>query len=169
MGLEATKPITALARRPWTLHRSGLAINLLLHRPIERLPRCTGTAVSGATRPVGVGGDHQLALGVDKNALADAGARVGGLRQPAVRHDALPVDCSTVEDELSKTRKIPRHRLDASTADLLAGFAQNPARLLLHACGNPDLLGQVVCQRFFGGLGEQNAHQVSLAGTVTLS
>src|SRR5512143_585943 len=147
--------------------RRRFVVDGLLHRAIERLARLPGHGVGGATGPIGVGGDDQLAFGIDEDALAedaargeravavrpplvavaatrlaDADAFGGGLGEPAVGNDAAAVGTARpVEDEEAEARKVARRGLDAAAADLAAGAADDPGGLLLHAGGHPDLLG----------------------------
>ena len=100
-------------------------------RRTERLARRTRDRIARAAAPVGVRRDHELALRVDEDALAEdaacregavvvrpplvavAAARladVGALRcrvgEPAVCNDAPAVDARTVEDEEAEAREV---------------------------------------------------------------
>ena len=141
--------------------------------------------------PVGVRHDHQLALGVDEDALAEnasgriaavvigpplvaiaapgaanVGALGGGLGPPALGHDALAVYLRAIQDEHAQAGIVAWRCLHAAAANLLAGFAQKPGGLLLHACRAPHFFCQVGGQGLFGGLLHQGAHQVGLARAV---
>ena len=97
-----------------------------MHLAVKGVARCGGYLVTGAASPIGVGNDHQLAFGVDINALAknaacgvaavvvgpplvaiaaprnvNVGALGGGICPLAVGHDALAVHHRAIEDELA--------------------------------------------------------------------
>lgn len=171
--------------------RSNLVVDGFLHRAIERLPRLAGRGVSGATRPVGVGYDDKLSLGVDENALAedaargeraigmgpsevpiaaagpaDVGERGRGIGQPAVGHDALTVDACAVHDEQAEASKGARCGLDAAAADLLDGAVEKPGDRLLGAGRRPDLFREVGRQRLLSCLADEDADEVGFARAV---
>ena len=163
----------------------------LLHGLVEGLPGCACLGVARAARPVGVGGNHQLARRVDEDALpkdaargkaavvvrpplvavaaaflADRGLAGGGLLQPALGHGALAACGGAVQDEQPEAGVVAGGRLDAAAADLLPRLAQDPGGLLFHARGLPDLFFQVLRQGLARGLADQNAHQVGFARAV---
>jgi hypothetical protein len=144
-----------------------LVVDGLLHRAVEVVARRAG-GVARAAGPVGVGGDHELALRVDEDALAEDAARgkaavvVGpplvavaapGLADAGVRSvvaspasrraRCLPADARAVEDELPEAREVARGGLDAAAADLL------PVRLRIQvACCSMPAGTQIFSDRY---------------------
>ena len=63
----------------WAL-RPCFLVNHLLHFTVEVFPGLGGLGVARSVGPVGVRHDHQLALGVDEDALAeDAAGRIAAV------------------------------------------------------------------------------------------
>src|SRR5205085_2719858 len=96
-------------------------------------------AEDAARREAAVGVGPPL-VAITAAGLADAGALGRRFGQPAVGHDAAVTDARAVQDEEAEACEVPRRGLQAAAADLLAGAAEDPRRLLLHARRHPDLL-----------------------------
>jgi pimeloyl-ACP methyl ester carboxylesterase len=160
---RSQQPVAQRRHGPGSARR-GLVVDRFLHRFVHGLAllrlRVVGRARLG---PVGQGDNHQLALGVDEDALAedaagreaavvvrpplvaiaatglvDIGLLGGGLLQPALGHQRLAAHLGAFQDELAKARVVAQGGLQAAAADLLAGLGQQPGGFLLHAHGLPD-------------------------------
>src|SRR5690606_10299649 len=89
-----------------------------------------------------------------------------GFLEPALGHDGLAVRPGALEDEKAEAGEVARRGLDAAAADLAAGAAEDPGRVLLHPRRLPDLLGQVVGKRPAGRPRHQDADEIGLARAV---